>query len=111
MDNVSGAVADHGADQGVILVRHPLEALMLISAGYLNATAILGDTLSKEQREVLLAEYEAGGKVTLFWPIQVDVVSTLSELLPEFFVRLRRYEEKQDHHIGFTAEEVRELLA
>jgi hypothetical protein len=52
---------------------------MLISAGYLNATAILGDTLSKEQREVLLAEYEAGGKVTLFWPIQVDVVSTLSE--------------------------------
>ena len=56
MDNVSGAVADHGADQGVILVRHPLEALMLISAGYLNATAILGDTLSKEQREVLLAE-------------------------------------------------------
>jgi DNA primase len=109
--NLGGAIADHGADQGVILVRHPLEALMLVSAGYLNAVAIMRDTLSEEQREVLLAEYEAGGKVTLFWPVHVDVVPTLSALLPEFFVRLRRYEEKQDHHIGFTAEEARELLA
>jgi DNA primase len=109
--NLSGALADHGADQGLILVRHPLDALMLISAGYLNATAIMGDTLCKEQREVLLAEYTAGEKVTLFWPIHVDVVPTLSELLQDFFVRLRRYEEKENHPVGFTAEDAHELLA
>jgi DNA primase len=110
--NLGGAsAADLGADQGVILVRHPLEALMLVSAGYLNAIATMGDTLSKEQVELLHTECETGGKVTLFWPTHVDVVPTLSELFPEFFVRLRRYEEKQDHHIGFSAEEARELLA
>jgi hypothetical protein len=109
--NMGGTLADHGADQGLILVRHPLDALMLISAGYLNATAIMGETLCKEQMDVLLTEYTAGEKVTLFWPIHVDVVSTLSELLQDFFVRLRRYEEKEDHPIGFSAEEAQELLA
>jgi hypothetical protein len=109
--NLAGALADHGADQGLILVRHPLEALLLVSAGHPNAVAIMGDTLSEEQMEVLRAEYEAGEKVTLFWPIHADAVPTLSELLPHFFVRLRRYEEKEDYHIGFSAEEARELLA
>jgi hypothetical protein len=108
--NLGGALADVGADQGVILVRHPLEALILVSAGYLNAIAIMGDTLSEEQKEMLLAEFVAGEKVTLFWPIHIDVVPTLSQLLPEFFVRLRRYEEKSGDPLGFTAEDVRELL-
>jgi hypothetical protein len=92
--NLGGALADHGADQGLILVQHPLEALILVSAGYSNAVAIMGDTLCNEQLKLLLAEYEAGEKVTLFWPIHADVVPALSELLPDFFVRLRRYEEK-----------------
>jgi DNA primase len=108
--NLSGTLADLGADQGVILVRHPLEALTLISAGFTNSAALMGDTLSAEQRELLLAEYTAGEKVTLFWPTHVDVVPTLSALLPDFFVRLRRYEERGDTPLGFTAEDVRELL-
>jgi DNA primase len=108
--NLSGALADHGADQGLILVRHPLEAITLVSAGYLNAVAIMGDTLSKEQMEMLHTEYGAGEKVTIFWPIHVDVVPTLSELLLDFFVRLRRYEEKSSTPTGFTIDEARELL-
>jgi DNA primase len=108
--NLAAALADRGADQGVILVRHPLEALKLISAGFTNSAALMGDTLSEEQREVLLAEYEAGEKVTLFWPTHADVVPTLSALLPDFFVRLRRYKEKGGTPFGFIAEEVPELL-
>jgi DNA primase len=108
--NLGGALADHGADQGLILARHPLDAVMLISAGHSNAVAIMGDTLSEEQMEVLLSEYVAGEKVTLFWPIQVDVVPILSQLFPDFFVRLRRYEEKSGTPLGFTAEDVREHL-
>jgi DNA primase len=109
--NLGGALADQGADQGVILVRHPLEALMLISAGHLNAVAIMGDIISDAQVEVLLDQYGTGEKVTLFWPIHTDAVPTLSELLPHFFVRLCRYEERGDTPLGFTAEDVSELLA
>jgi hypothetical protein len=109
--NLAAVIADHGADQGVILVRHPLEALLLVSAGHSNAVAIMGDTLSDEQRDVLLAAYGAGEKVTLFWPTHADVVPTLSALLPDFFVRLRRYEEKSGTPLGFIAEDVPELLA
>jgi DNA primase len=54
--NLAAALADHGADQGVILVRHPLEALMLISAGFTNSAALMGDTLSEEQVELLHTE-------------------------------------------------------
>jgi MFS transporter, NNP family, nitrate/nitrite transporter len=109
--NLAGALTDHGADQGVILVRHPLEALTLISAGFTNSAALMGDTLSEEQREMLLAKYKAGEKVTLFWPTHADVVPTLSALLPNFFVRLRRYKEKGGTPFGFIAEDVPELLA
>jgi DNA primase len=109
--NVGGALADQGADQGVILVRHPLEALMLISAGHLNAVAIMGDSISDAQMGVLLDQYGRGGKVTLFWPIQTDVVPTLSEFLRNFFVRLCRYEERGDTPLGFTVEDVSKLLA
>jgi DNA primase len=109
--NLAAALADYEADQGVILVRHPLEALILVSAGHPNAVAIMGDTLCNEQVELLLTEYEAGERVTLFWPIHADVVATLSALFPHFFVRLRRYEEKSDIPSGFTAEEAQELLA
>jgi DNA primase len=108
--NVGGALAEQGADQGVILVRHPLEALMLISAGHLNAVAIMGDIISEVQMEVLLDQHGKGEKVTLFWPIQTDVVPTLSELFPHFFVRLCRYEEREDTPLGFTAEDVSKLL-
>jgi DNA primase len=94
--NLGSASAADAYDQGVILVRHPLEALMLVSAGYLNAIAIMGDTLSEEQVELLHTEYGAGERVTLFWPTHADVVPTLSALLPDFFVRLRRYEEKTE---------------
>jgi hypothetical protein len=59
----------------------------------------------------LLLEHGAGANVTLFWPTHADVVPTLSELLADFFVRLRRYEDKQEAPLGFSAEEVRELLA
>jgi DNA primase len=109
--NLSGACAADGEEHGVILVRHPLEVLLLASAGYLNAIAIMGESISKEQTDSLLQEHGAGGKVTLFWPTHADVVPTLSELLSEFFVRVRRYEEKHETPLGFTAEEVHELLA
>jgi CHC2 zinc finger len=109
--NLSGALADQGADQGVILVRHPLEALMLISAGHLNTVAIMGDIISDAQVKLLLDQHGRGEKVTLFWPIQTDVVPTLSELFPHFFVRLCRYEEREDTPLGFTAEDVSKLLA
>jgi DNA primase len=108
--NLGGALAEQGADQGVILVRHPLEALMLISAGYMNAVAIMGDSISDVQMEVLIDQHGAGEKVTLVWPIHADVVPTLSELLPHFFVRLCRYEERQDTPLGFMAEDVSNLL-
>jgi DNA primase len=109
--NLGGALADQGADQGVILVRHPLEALMLISAGHLNAVAIMGDIISNVQMGILLDKHGTGEKVTLFWPIQTDVVPTLSEFLRNFFVRLCRYEERGDTPLGFTAEDVSKLLA
>jgi len=104
--NLAGALADHGADQGVILVRSPLEALTLISAGFTNSAALMGDSLSGEQGELLHTEYGAGERVTLFWPTHADVVPTLSALLPDFFVRLRRYEEKAGTLFGFTVEDV-----
>jgi DNA primase len=109
--NLGAALVEQGADQGLILVRHPLEALMLVSAGHLNAVAIMGDALSEKQTELLLSEFGAGEKVTLFWSIQVDVVPTLSQLFPHFFVRLCRYEERGDIPLGFTAEGVSNLLA
>jgi DNA primase len=109
--NVSGALAEQGADQGVILVRHPVEALSLISAGHMNAVAIMGDSISHAQMGILLDQYGTGGKVTLVWPIQTDVVPTLSELFPHFYVRLCRYEERGDTPVGFTAEDVSNLLA
>jgi hypothetical protein len=85
--------------------------LLLASAGYLNAIAIMGESISKEQSDSLLQEQGAGGKVTLFWPTHADVTPTLADLLAEFFVRVRRYEEKHETPLGFTAEEVHELLA
>jgi DNA primase len=108
--NLGGALADYGADQGLILVRHPLEILVLVSAGYLNAVALMGETISKEQVETLLDAYGAGEKVTLFWSTLTDVVPTLSDLLPHFFVRLIRYEGKENNPLGFTAEDVRGVL-
>jgi DNA primase len=109
--NLGSALADQGADQGLILVRHPLEALMLVSAGHLNAVAIMGDTISKEQVEALVSEHGAGEKLTLFWPMHTDIVPPLVALFPHFFVRLRRYECRENTSIGFTADDVRELLA
>jgi hypothetical protein len=109
--NVGGALAELGADQGVILVRQPLEALMLISSGHLNAVAIMGDIISHAQMGVLLDQYGRGERVTLFWPILTDVVPTLSGLFPHFFVRLCRYEEREDIPLGFTVEDVSNLLA
>jgi hypothetical protein len=109
--NLSGACAAGGEELGVILVQHPLEVLLLASAGYLNAIAIMGESISKEQTDSLLQEHGAGGKVTLFWPTHADVTPTLTDLLAEFFVRVRRYEDKHETPLGFSAEEVRELLA
>jgi DNA primase len=108
--NLSGACAAD-EEHGVILVRHPLEVLLLASAGLLNAIAIMGDSISKEQLSSLLVEHGAGGNVTLFWPTHADVTPTLADLLADFFVRVRRYEDKHETPLGFTAEEVRELLA
>ena len=109
--NLVGARAALADDQSLILVRHPLEVLMLVSAGYLNAIAMLGESISKEQVEMLLAHYGAGEKLTLFWPTQTDIVPPLLELFPHFFVRLRRYECRENTPSGFTAADVRELFA
>jgi DNA primase len=109
--NLGGPLAAEADEQGLILVRHPLEALMLVSAGHLNTVAIMEEIISKEQVKALLDAHGAGEKVTLFWPIHTDVVPTLSEFLPHFFVRLRRYEEMENNPVGFTAEEAQELLA
>jgi hypothetical protein len=109
--NLSGACAAGGEELGVILVQHPLEVLLLASAGYLNALAIMGESIRKEQTDSLLQEHGAGGKVTLFWPTHTDVTPTLADLLAEFFVRVHRYEDKRETPLGFTAEEVHELLA
>ena len=108
--NLGCACAADGEDRGLILVRHPLEALMLISAGYLNTAAIMGEDISEEQIALLIDTYE-GEKVTLFWSNHADVVPTLADLLPYFFVRFRRYKEREDTPLGFTVEEARELLA
>jgi hypothetical protein len=109
--NLSGACAAADDEHGVILVRHPLEVLLLASADHLNAIAIMGESISKEQTDSLLQEHGAGGKVTLFWPTHADVTPTLTDLLADFFVRVRRYENKHEIPLGFTAQEVRELLA
>jgi DNA primase len=109
--NLSGACAAGGEELGAIVVQHPLDVLLLATAGYLNAIAIMGESISKEQTDSLLVEHGAGGKVTLFWPTHADVTPTLTDLLADFFVRVRRYEEKHETPLGFTAEEVRELLA
>jgi DNA primase len=109
--NLSGACAADGEEHEVIVVQHPLEVLLLATAGHLNAIAIMGESISKEQTDSLLQEHGAGGKVTLFWPTHADVTPTLADLLAEFFVRVRRYEDKRETPLGFTAEEVRELLS
>jgi hypothetical protein len=109
--NLTGARAAMADDDSLILVRHPLEVVMLVSAGHCNAAAILGDAICREQAEMLLAHYGAGEKLTLLWPTHTDIVPTLSELFPHFFVRLRRYECNEHTPFGFTADDVRELLA
>jgi hypothetical protein len=109
--NLSGACAAADEEHGVILVQHPLEVVLLATAGHLNAIAIMGESISKEQMSSLLVEHGAGAKVTLFWPTHTDIVPTLTELLAAFFVRVRRYEEKLETPLGCSAEEVRELLA
>jgi|SRR5919197_2695985 hypothetical protein len=110
--NLAGALdSEWVLDQYLILVRYPLEALMLHSIGYTNAVALMGEAITKEQLEALLEAYGVGGKITLIWPFSSDVVPTLNELLPLFYVRLLRYEAKADHPIGFTAEEAQKLLA
>jgi hypothetical protein len=109
--NVGCVRAADTSDQSLILVRHPLEALLLVSAGHSNVMALMGETISHEQSALLLAEYEAGEKVTLLWPIHTDVVPALTELFPDYFIRLRRYEEKGGTTVGFVAEDVPELLA
>jgi DNA primase len=107
--NLSSACAADGEEHGVILVQYPLEVVLLATAGHLNAIAIMGESISKEQTDALLLEHGAGGNVTLFWPTHTDVTPTLTDLLAEFFVRVRRYEDKPP--LGFSAEEVRELLS
>jgi DNA primase len=109
--NLKGARASLDDSQDLLVVRHPLEVLMLISCGYLNAIATMGESISTEQVEMLLAHYGAGEKLTLFWSTQTDVVPPLVVLFPHFFVRLRRYECRENTPAGFTADEVRELLA
>ena len=109
--NLAGARAALDDSQDLLVVRHPLEVLMLVSAGYLNAVATLGESISKEQVETLINHYGAGEKLTLFWPTQTDIVPPLVELFPDFFVRLRRYECREYTPTGFTADDVRELLS
>jgi DNA primase len=83
--NLKGALlSEKTPDHGLILVRHPLEALMLISAGEGNAVALMGESISKEQAALLLESNGSAERVTLFWPTHTDVVPTLSELLPHF---------------------------
>jgi hypothetical protein len=106
-----GARAAEVDDRSLILVRHPLEVLMLVSAGHLNAVAIMGDAISKEQVEALVSEHGAGEKLTLLWPIHIDVVPPLLELFPHFFVRLCRYECTENTPTGLTSDDVRELVA
>jgi DNA primase len=109
--NLAGARAALDDSQDLLVVRHPLEVLMLVSCGYLNAVATLGESISTEQVERLIAHYGAGEKLTLFWPTQSDIVPPLLELFPHFFVRLRRYECREHTPTGSTANDVRELLA
>jgi DNA primase len=109
--NLAGACAVLDDSQDLLVVRHPLEVLMLVSAGYHNAVATLGESISPEQVEMLLADHGAGEKLTLFWPTHTDIVPPLLELFPHFFVRLRRYECRENIPTGFTADDVRELLA
>jgi hypothetical protein len=109
--NLAGARAVLDDSQDLLVVRHPLEVLMLVSAGYLGAIATMGDGISTKQVETLLDHYGAGEKLTLFWPTHTDIVPPLLELFPHFFVRLRRYECRENTPIGFTADDVRELLA
>jgi CHC2 zinc finger len=108
--NLSGACAAADDEFGVILVRQLLDVVLLASGGHLNAIAVMGDGISREQVISLLLEHGAGAKITLFWPTHADIVPTLSELLADFFVRLRRYEDKLEAPLGCTSEEVRELL-
>jgi DNA primase len=109
--NLAGARAVLDDSQDLLVVRHPLEVLMLVSAGHLNAVATLGESISTEQVETLLTHYGAGEKLTLFWPTHTDIVPILLELFPHFFVRLRRYECREDTPAGFTADDVQALLA
>jgi hypothetical protein len=47
--NLGGALAsDKTHNPSLILVRHPLEALTLISRGYHNTIALMGETIAKE---------------------------------------------------------------
>ncbi len=109
--NLTGARAALADGDSLILVRHPLEVVMLASAGHLDAFAIMGDAIRKEQVELLLVHHGAGEKLTLLWPTHTDIVPTLSELFPHFFIRLHRYECREYTPSGFTADDVRELLA
>jgi hypothetical protein len=45
--NLAGARAVLDDSQDLLVVRHPLEVLMLVSAGYHNAVATLGESISK----------------------------------------------------------------
>lgn len=96
--NLSRALAAQWVDDlDLILVRQPLEALVLVSAGFYNTAAIMGETLAETQVKRLLDEYGAEKKVTLFLPAGDPGATDLLLCLTRFFfVRLALYEPEKD---------------
>lgn len=110
--NLSRALAAQWVDDlDLVLVRHPLEALVLVSAGFYNTAAIMGEILAETQLKRLLDEYGAGKKATLFLPAgnpgATDLLICLSRF---FFVRLVSYEPEKDTHTGLATEAATNFL-
>ena len=100
---------DH-SHEPLILCRHPLEAMLVTQAGF-EAIAIMGESTSDKQVELLCRCVEKGNKLTLFISCKDHhAVDIMSPLLRDFYIRLARFKPQSDRLIGLKAEEIQSLL-
>jgi DNA primase len=111
--NLKAVLADCDfQDSGLILVRDPLQVLVLSESGFARSIAFMGDVFSEEQLRRLFRTYGTGKKITYFCAREDEhTVDNLTRLLPLFFVRLVRYQRNDRSPAGFAVNELNNLLA
>ena len=94
-----------------ILVKHPIQALTVHSAGLSNIAAFMSPIISKEHVLVLARLSGTHPKITLLMAEDDDgTVETLTNRISFFYVRLVRFTAKDGITAGFTTDDAKSLL-